>query len=397
MAKDQKVNAKNQSGNYSGRASTLSSYFNIIIPSGFLIILLFVSFYNYLLFHSLAEVISIVIAFGIFMVVWNSRKFIENNFFIIIGIAYAFVSIIDFLHATTYKGINIFPGITSNLPTQLWTAARYLQSFSLIAAALIMGKKIKIYPVIAIYTFILSLILFSIFSWHVFPNCFIEGSGLTPFKKASEYIISFLIFCSILILYKKKNNFDQHLFYLVISSNIVNIVSELNFTLYQTPYSNTNLIGHILKIVSFYLMYKAIIVSGLKDPINVLFRTLKQKDEALHLTRFSIDHSENLLFWIKPDGKIYDFNDTVIRKLGYSEDELNCMSFTDICHSPALEIFIDIKGKISQCKSFEIEHAMITKDRRILEMEMGFNYLKFEGKEYYCTFVKDITEKKRIE
>jgi PAS domain S-box-containing protein len=144
-------------------------------------------------------------------------------------------------------------------------------------------------------------------------------------------------------------------------------------------------------------MYKAIIVSGLKDPINVLFRTLKQKDEALHLTRFSIDHSENLLFWIKPDGKIYDFNDTVIRKLGYSEDELNCMSFTDICHSPALEIFIDIKGKISQCKSFEIEHAMITKDRRILEMEMGFNYLKFEGKEYYCTFVKDITEKKRIE
>ena len=35
---------------------------------------------NYLLFHSLGEVFSIVVAGGIFMVSWNSRQFLEDGF-----------------------------------------------------------------------------------------------------------------------------------------------------------------------------------------------------------------------------------------------------------------------------------------------------------------------------
>ena len=139
-----------------------------------------------------------------------------------------------------------------------------------------------------------------------------------------------MFFLSIIALYKKKEYFNPYLFHLVIASNIINIASELNFTFYETPYSLPNLIGHLLKVVSFYLIYKAIIVSGLKDPINTLFRKLKQKEEALLLTRFSVDHAQGLFFWIKPDGKIYDFNDTAIRMLGYPREKLYQMSFFEI-------------------------------------------------------------------
>jgi len=45
------------------------------------------SLYSYLLFHSLAEIFSIVIACGIFMIVWNSRRFLDNNYLLFIGIA----------------------------------------------------------------------------------------------------------------------------------------------------------------------------------------------------------------------------------------------------------------------------------------------------------------------
>ncbi|MFH1954629.1 MAG: MASE3 domain-containing protein [Pseudomonadota bacterium] len=44
--------------------------------------------YNYLLFHSLAEIFSIVVASGIFIVAWNSRRFLDNNYLLFIGIAY---------------------------------------------------------------------------------------------------------------------------------------------------------------------------------------------------------------------------------------------------------------------------------------------------------------------
>jgi PAS domain S-box-containing protein len=394
MVPDDETKVINQGNDYAGRIATVF-YFRVILALGIILTLFLISRFNYLLFHSMVEGFSIVIACGIFMVVWNSRRFIENNFFILIGIAYAFVSAIDFMHAVTYNGINIFPVNGSNLSTQLWIAARYLQAVSLLIASLLIGKNIKIYNILGSYFLILILIFLSIFYWQIFPDCFIDGSGLTPFKRSSEFIISLLFLISIIILYKKKENFDLHLFDLVIASSIVNIASELNFTFYETPFGIPNLIGHLLKVVSFYLIYKAIIVSGLSDPFNILFRKLKQKEEAFQLTRFSVDHAEGLFFWIKPDGNIYNFNNTVIRKLGYSSEELHQMSFFDICRYPDLKIYM-IKGEKSKHrKSFTIEDSLVTLENKLLEMEIEFNYLEFEGQEFYCAIARDITEKKR--
>jgi hypothetical protein len=44
-----------------------------------LVVLYFSSRYNYLLFHSLAEIFSILIAFGIFVIAWNCRRILKNN------------------------------------------------------------------------------------------------------------------------------------------------------------------------------------------------------------------------------------------------------------------------------------------------------------------------------
>src|SRR4030067_1201204 len=82
------------------------------------------SLYSYPLFHSLAELFSIVIACGIFMIAWNSRRFIDNNYLLFVGIAFLFVATIDLIHTLGYKGMGVFQGYETNLPTQLWIAAR---------------------------------------------------------------------------------------------------------------------------------------------------------------------------------------------------------------------------------------------------------------------------------
>src|SRR5512147_1420884 len=78
------------------------------------------SHYNYLFFHSLAELFSIIIACGIFMVVWNSRQIIRNNYLLFIGTAYLFVGGLDLAHMLAYKGMAIFKGYETDLATQLW-------------------------------------------------------------------------------------------------------------------------------------------------------------------------------------------------------------------------------------------------------------------------------------
>jgi signal transduction histidine kinase len=239
--------------------------------------------YSYVLFHSIAEVFSIVVTFGIFMVFWNARRFMQNDYFLFLGIAYLFVAGIDLLHTLAYKGMGVFLGYDTNLPTQLWIAARYLQSLSLLAASLFLFRKPRIRPAFLFlgYAAITSLVLASIFYWGVFPDCFIEGQGLTPFKKVSEYIICLFLLASLALLYQKRRQFDPGVFQLLSASIGVMIAAEMAFTLYVDVYGLLNLLGHLLKIVAFYLVYKAFVEVGLTQPYSLLFRDLKQNEDAL--------------------------------------------------------------------------------------------------------------------
>ena len=252
-----------------------------LLTGGLLLLGLYLSsLYNYLLFHSLAEIFSIVIAFCIFILAWNCRNIIDNSYLILLGIAYLFVGFIDIIHTLAYTGMGVFPGYSSNLPTQLWIAARYLESLSLLIACFILEKrKVKINLILLGYIITVSLLFLSIFYWKIFPNCFIEGTGLTPFKKISEYTISLILAASLFFLLKKKDKFDPQVLHWLVISICLTIVSELAFTFYISIYGLSNLIGHIFKIISFYFIYQAIVVTGLTRPQEILFRNLQESEE----------------------------------------------------------------------------------------------------------------------
>jgi PAS domain S-box-containing protein len=230
--------------------------------------------YGFLLFHTLGELFSIAVAGSIFMIVWNSRRFFDNSYLLFIGVAYLFVGCLDLVHMLAYKGMGVFPS-DADIPTQLWIAARYLQSLSLLVAPLFLKRKVSIRQVVLVYSAVVTVVLLSIFRWQVFPSCFIEGEGLTPFKKVSEYIISLILLGAIFLLARNRRYFDRAVYGWIIGSIILTIVSELAFTFYVDVYGFSNLIGHFLKIIAFYFIYKAIVEIGLSRPYDLLFRNLK--------------------------------------------------------------------------------------------------------------------------
>jgi len=69
----------------------------------------------------------------------------------------------------------------------------------------------------------------------------------------------------------------------------------LAFTFYVDVYGLSNLIGHYLKILSFYLMYKAIIETGLTKPYDLLFRNLKKSEERHRILADDLRHLNETL------------------------------------------------------------------------------------------------------
>jgi signal transduction histidine kinase len=266
--------------------------FLILISAGLYI----TSLSGYLIFHGLVEVFSIAVATCIFMIAWNSRYKIENNYLLFIGISLLFTAGIDLLHTLAFKGMGVFSGYDANLPTQLWIAARYLQSISLLIAPLFFYRKLKlslnVNYLLIIYSIVFSLFIASIFYWKNFPDCFIEGKGLTTFKIASEYVISLIMAASIYLLYKNRKEFDEKVFSLLVASIIILIFSEMAFTAYASVFGFSNMLGHIFKFIAFYLIYKAIIVTGFMKPYDLIFRDLKKSEEELKKHR---DHLEELV------------------------------------------------------------------------------------------------------
>jgi len=249
-----------------------------------------VSLNNYLLFHSIAELFSIVIAYALSIVAWNSRRYYQNNYFLFIGIAYFFVASLDVLHTLAYKEMGVFKGFDdNNLPPQIWIAARYLESIALLIAPVFFRKKLRIAPAVVIFSLITSLLLLTIFYWRVFPDCFVTGVGLTAFKINSEHVIVALLIAALTLLLLNSKEFEKKVLTLLMLSIGATIIAELSFTFYVHLYGISNLVGHLFKILSFYFMYKAIIQTGLKEPYALLFRDLKQNEERLQAAKLQAE------------------------------------------------------------------------------------------------------------
>jgi len=241
------------------------------------------AWHNYLLFHSSVELFSIFVAFGIFVTAWNSLEKIDNNYLVVLGIAYLFIGILDLLHTFSYKGMGIFPTYGANLPTELWIASRYMESITLFAAPFFIGRSLRVPLVLCFYCGATLLIILAIFTWNIFPDCYIEGIGLTGFKKSSEYIISAIVVAAIISLLNKKKTFEPYVIRLMLLSLVFTIISELAFTFYVDVYGFSNLVGHLFKLFSFYCIYRALIRTGLKEPYNLLYRNLKRSEERFRL------------------------------------------------------------------------------------------------------------------
>ena len=263
----------------------------VVLAAGALVLfgLYLASTYSYLLFHTLVELFSIVISGGIFMLAWNSRSFHANNYLLVLGIAYLFVGGIDLLHTLAYEGMGVFIGYGSNLATQLWIVGRSIESLSLLVAPMFLRRKLFLGRTLAVYTLITALLLLLIFQGR-FPTSYVDGVGLTPFKKISEYAIAFVLVAALWVLHQRRQMFDERIRRLIGASIALTIGSELAFTFYVSVFGFSNLVGHFLKLVSFYLIYKAIIVTGLFKPYDLLFRDLKNKGESLQEARDELEH-----------------------------------------------------------------------------------------------------------
>ncbi len=231
---------------------------------------------NYLFAHIIVEGWSIMVAMLIYIISVRTYRYSRDNILFFLGHAYCAVAFLDLIHTLVYEGMGVLPLSGTDMAAQLWISARYIEGLSLLIVPFIAKKRITRLTLTCVFGFIVITVLAAIFKWNIFPPCYIASEGLTLFKILNEYLISLVLLAAFIVIRQKKDLTSSGLVRKALLLSIsFTIASELSFTLYRDCYGLMNIMGHIFKLVSFYLIYEGIIISGLDNPFDRIFKQLK--------------------------------------------------------------------------------------------------------------------------
>jgi PAS domain S-box-containing protein len=392
--------------------------------------LFFASKYNYNLFHVIADGVSIVVATCAFVILWNSRRFKDNDYFTLVGIALVFFAILDFAHVLGNKNMGVFPGY-GNLGPTFYIASRYVLSISLVLAPLFIKRKLNAVLAFLSYIVVTCLVLLSVFYWRNFPACIVEGVGLTPFKVISDYVTCIILAGAGIVMFANRQSFDPRVFRTITFSILFFIATGLAFTLYRDPFDIANLVGHLFQIASFYLLYLAIVETSLTKPQEIVFRRLKLSEEALTKNVRELDRMNSELqqeiaerkqvgdalrqseerflkaFRSNPaalsiidssDRTIVDINGAYERVLGYSRTDVIGRKSTDF------DLYVNYEDRAEVLRLLtengevhDLDIALKRKDGQPIETVVSLERIVVGERTLILSSVTDVTDRKRAE
>lgn len=225
--------------------------------------------WNYLLFHTLAELFSVVAAFATFVVAWYSRDWIGRNYLLLLGLGQLFVGGFDTLHAVTYKGVGILD-TGANTASQMWLVARGFDAATFLAATWSPQRRWREGAVLAVLGAVaigLAAIVFN--GW--FPVTYRQDSGVTAIKTGAEVAVCVAFLIALWRLRRSRGDYDPQIYPRLIFCVLVKIATETCFLHYVDVTGIEHLAGHLLKIAGAWLLLCAVVETGLKRPHALVF------------------------------------------------------------------------------------------------------------------------------
>jgi formate hydrogenlyase transcriptional activator len=112
---------------------------------------------------------------------------------------------------------------------------------------------------------------------------------------------------------------------------------------------------------------------------------------------FTLNHLKEAVFWVGQEGNIWQVNDVAAELSGYSKSELLKLHVFDINASVQKSNWKEVWDKLREKKKVVFDAQLKKKDSSIVDVEITQNFLVYDTKEYTCSIVRDIRQRKMEE
>ena len=125
---------------------------------------------------------------------------------------------------------------------------------------------------------------------------------------------------------------------------------------------------------------------------NITEETVTKRRQLL--AEYTVNNSRDMILWSRPNGKIYFANNTLLARTGYTLEEMVDQEANSF-FTHLTEEYHEIAWKrLRAGEILEREVEIKLKNGELLLVSSKVTYLEFEGEEYNCVYLLDLTKKK---
>jgi PAS domain S-box-containing protein len=130
---------------------------------------------------------------------------------------------------------------------------------------------------------------------------------------------------------------------------------------------------------------------------NGMLEQIQKRDNKLHLTQYSIDHTGDAAYWMDASGRFFYVNYAAEKIVGMTRQELLSCSMIDIDPSMTPEKWQQFWDVLKVEGSVTKETCLQGKEGRCIPVEMNANYVEYAGQSFNCAMIRNISGRKRLE
>ncbi len=119
-------------------------------------------------------------------------------------------------------------------------------------------------------------------------------------------------------------------------------------------------------------------------------------ERTLRLSHFTIETAPDVVVWSDAEGRIHRINQA-IRRYGYTPEEFIGKKLYELFPAMKEKAFRERWKVFREKKVLVMEKMLPTGDGRLVPVEVTANLIEFEGREYTCIFVHDVSDRKQAE
>ncbi|MDD1716404.1 MAG: PAS domain-containing protein [Methanolinea sp.] len=120
----------------------------------------------------------------------------------------------------------------------------------------------------------------------------------------------------------------------------------------------------------------------------------KIEQQLLH-TQFAMDHASDLILWVDHRGRITYANRQAVESMGLPLKGLLTKAIWELIRNCSPEGWESFWGRVRTSRTVRAEGTLLRVDDSTFPVELAADFLAYQGREYACLFIRDITAQRR--